>query len=110
MRSQEERILMPLRLLFFAALFALSSYALAGDAVSHSPDGVVTWTPAAPGAQFKGEYAASRWGMFDLEAQLESAAAGKIKISLGGKDTSGTSDGASTSVKIARIYLEKDGK
>lgn len=97
---------------FWMSLACLFATALlsAGDAVSHNADGVVTWTPAAPGAQIKGEYAASRWGMFDIEAQLEAPAAGKIKVVLAGKEAAGASDGASASVKVGRIYLEKDGK
>jgi hypothetical protein len=98
------------KLFLFAVLFAISNEALAGDSVAHSTDGVVTWTPAAAGAQIKGEYPASRWGMFDVEAQLEAAAAGKVKLSLGGKEASGAGDGTAASVKLGRIYLDKDGK
>ena len=88
----------------------LAGAAAAGDAVSVSPDGVATWTPAAAGAQLKGEYAAPRWGMYDVEAQLDAPASGKIKVTLGGKDVSGASDGTAASVKVGRLYLEKDGK
>lgn len=94
-----------------ALLCGMISFTLAAaDAVTVSPDGVATWTPGAPGAQIKGEYAAPRWGMYDVEAQLEAAASGKIKLSLGGKEAAGTSDGTGTAVKLGRVYLEKDGK
>jgi len=91
-------------------VLVLAAATVAGDAVNVSPDGVATWTPAAPGVQLKGEYAAPRWGMYDVEAQLDAPAAGKVKVTLAGKDVSGASDGTAASVKVGRIYLEKDGK
>lgn len=82
----------------------------AGDLITQTPDGVTTWTPATAGAKVTGEYAASRWGMFDVEAQLEQSSAGKIKGNLAGKELTGNADGATGSVKLGRIYLDKEGK
>ena len=42
-----------------------------------------------------------------LKAQLESAAAGKIKVAVAGKELSGASDGTAASVKLGRVYIEK---
>lgn len=89
---------------------AFSWNAASADSVSHSPDGVVTWTPATPAAQIKGEYPASRWGMFDAEVQLTAPAAGKVKLSLAGKEFANPSDGTSETVKLGRVYFLKDGK
>lgn len=83
---------------------------VAAETVTHTADGVVTWTPSAPGAQIKGDYVASRWGMFDIEAQLETPAAGTVRLTIGGKLLSAAADGASTAVKLGRVYLEKEGK
>ncbi len=82
----------------------------ADAATSQTADGVATWTAAAPGAQLKGEFTASRWGMYDVEALLEASAAGKVKGSIAGKELAGTSDGAAASVKLGRVYLDKSGK
>jgi hypothetical protein len=82
----------------------------AADTVAHSPDGVATWTPAAPAAQIKADYPASRWGMFDVDVQLAAPTAGKVKLSIGGKEFSSPSDGAADTVKMGRVYFEKDGK
>jgi len=90
--------------------FLLMARAHAGDASTQSADGVMTFTPAAPGAQVKGDVNSPRWGMYDVEAQLETAASGKIKGTLSGKELAGVSDGAATTVKLGRVYLEKPGK
>jgi len=79
-------------------------------AESVDENGVVTWTPAAAGAEIKGEYNAARWGMYDVQAQLEAAAAGKVKGSIGGKELSGSGDGQAANVKLGRVYLDKSGK
>lgn len=91
--------------------------ALAADKVLHTADGIATWTPGTPGTKVKGDYAASRWGMFDITANLEAPAAGKVTLTIGGKAAAGTiiimsamSDGSAATVKLGRVFLEKDGR
>lgn len=100
---------MGLRYLMYAlmALGALGNNAFAADTTSTDADGVVTWVPATPGVHVTGDYKPTRWGMYDVEAQLDTPAAGKVKLTLAGKDLSGTSDGSSASVKLGRLYVEK---
>ena len=85
---------------------AAATIAFAADSSASDADGVVTWTPAKPGAQIKGELKPTRWGMYDVEAQLESPAAGKAKLTLGAKELSGSADGAAPIVKLGRVYLD----
>lgn len=49
-------------------------------------------------------------GMFDIVANLEAPAAGKVKLTIDGKDAARTADGAAATVKLGRVYLEKDGR
>jgi hypothetical protein len=89
---------------------ALSFSSFAADSTTQTPDGVITWTPTAPGAAIKGELNASRWGMYDVEAQMEAAAPGKIKVIIGDKEVSGPADGNTASAKLGRVFLDKAGK
>jgi len=79
----------------------------AAETASTDADGVVTWAPAAPGAHLTGDYKPTRWGMYDVEAQLETPSAGKLKLVVTGKELNGASDGSAASVKLGRIYVEK---
>jgi hypothetical protein len=85
----------------------LAASAFAADAASTDANGVVTWAPATPGAHVTGDYKPTRWGMYDVEAQLESPAAGRVKLTLAGKELSGASDGSAASVKLGRMYVDK---
>jgi len=84
--------------------------AFGGDSFNQSADGVIAWTPAAAAQQIKGEYAATRWGMYDVELQLEAAAAGTVKAVIGAKELSTASKPNETAVKVGRVYIEKAGK
>ncbi len=90
-------------------LICIATFLAAGETAT-TPDGVATWTPTASGPNVKGDFAASRWGMYDIEAQVEAAVAGKIKGTIGGKELIGTADGVTTTVKLGRVYLDKAGK
>ncbi|HEY8750959.1 MAG TPA: hypothetical protein VIM11_23445 [Tepidisphaeraceae bacterium] len=83
---------------------AFTSIIRAADSAVSDGDGVVTWTPSQAGAQVQGKYKPSRWGMYDVEARLENAAAGKVKLTIAGKDMAGTTDGAAA--KLGRIYID----
>src|ERR1043165_725335 len=99
------------RWILAALILCMQSWcAIGGDAATQSSDGVITWTAAAPGAQVKGEYAATRWGMYDVEVQLEAPAAGSVKAVIGGKELSASATVASPAVKLGRVYVEKAGK
>ncbi len=95
--------------LIIAALLiaAVIAPAAAGDAQTPLPDGVVTWSAAMPGAQLAGEYAASRWGMYEVQAQLSAAAAGSVTLAIAGKELTGTAEG--TAASLGRVYFAKDG-
>ena len=84
-----------------------SDSAFAADTASTDADGVVTWVPATPAANVTGEYKPTRWGMYDIEVQLDTPAAGKVKLTLAGKELNGTSDGSSAIVKLGRDYVDK---
>ncbi len=45
--------------------------------------------------------------MYDVAAELESAAVGKVKLTLAGKELNATSDGSSAAVKLGRVYVDK---
>jgi hypothetical protein len=82
----------------------------AADSAMSDHDGVVTWTPSQPGSHLQGTYTPTRWGMYDLEARLENAAAGEVKLTLGGKQLTGTSDGAAVAVKLGRTYIDTENE
>ena len=93
-------------LLCIGTMLAVSmSIARAAESTVSDPDGVLTWTPAQPGPSVQGKYKPTRWGMYDVEARLDNAAAGKVKLTLAGKALDGASDGAATAVKLGRTYL-----
>jgi len=98
---------MVLRSLILAwSILSLSgAHALATGTASTDADGVVTWAPAAPGAHVTGDYKPTRWGMYDVEAQLESPAPGKVKLTLAGKELTGAANGSAT-VKLGRVYVD----
>jgi|APGre2960657468_1045069.scaffolds.fasta_scaffold00532_13 hypothetical protein len=96
------------KIIFLSAVLAWP--VAAADTMTQTADGVATWTPGTPGTKIKSDYAASRWGMFDIAANLEAPAAGKVKLTIDGKDAAGTADGAAATVKLGRVYLEKDGR
>lgn len=99
------------RWIFAALMFCIPvQWVWCGDSATQSSDGVVTWTLATPAAQVKGEYAATRWGMYDVEAQLDAPAAGTVKASVGGKELSAPSNATEAAVKLGRVYIEKGGK
>lgn len=78
----------------------------AADSTASDADGVVTWTPEKAGPAIKGELKPTRWGMYDVEARLESPAAGKAKLTLGDKSLSAAADGAAPVVRLGRVYLD----
>ncbi|MEI6232046.1 MAG: hypothetical protein WCT04_03275 [Planctomycetota bacterium] len=92
------------------AVLITTSLLLAGETTTQGPDGIATWTPVASAAQLKGDFTASRWGMYDVEAQLDALGAAKFKGTLAGKELAGTSDGTAPAVKLGRLYIEKGGK
>lgn len=99
------------RIRWVVLLGAMAAWPMvAADSVTYTADGVATWTPSAPAAQINGEYAASRWGMFDLEARLETPAAGKVTLTIAGQAAAAATDGTTAVVRLGRVYLEKDGK
>lgn len=89
--------------------FCAAAWLSAADTTTQTPDGVVTWTPKCD-VSLDGDFTASRWGMYDVEALLEAPSAGKIKGTIGGKELAGTSDGTAATVKLGRVYLDKAGK
>jgi hypothetical protein len=90
---------------FLAATAAVVS---AADVATSNPDGVVVWTPSPSGAHVRGKYKPTRWGMYDVAVQLESAAAGKVNLTLGDKNLDAASDGAADAVKLGRVYLDTE--
>ena len=90
------------------SLAACLAIALSAGETTLTSDGVATWAAPAPNAQVKGDFTAPRWGMYDVEAQLDAPASGKIKGSIGGKELAGTVDGVTA--KLGRVYLDKSGK
>ena len=101
---------MRVRLLVWIWMMVLvtASIISAADSAVSDPDGVVTWTPSQTGSHVHGTYKPMRWGMYDVEARLENAAAGEVKLTLGGKELTGTSDEAATAVKLGRIYIDTE--
>src|SRR4051812_25392337 len=78
----------------------------AADTAASTPDGVVTWTPSQPGPHIEGKYKPTRWGMYDVEAQLSNPAEGKVTVTLDDKKLEGNSTGAT--VNIGRIYIDTE--
>ena len=87
-------------------LAAVTSIGSAAESTASDADGVLTWTPAQSGANVQGKLKPTRWGMYDVSAQLQTAATGKVKLTIGGKDLSAEADGKSEAVKIGRVYLD----
>jgi hypothetical protein len=90
-------------------LCAIASLARA-DSATTDPDGVVTWIPSQPGSHVAGKYKPTRWGMYDVEARLDNAAAGKVKLTMGGKELDGSSDGADPAIKLGRTYVDTEAE
>ena len=102
-------ILRPMVFAWTTLCFAGAAVFAAGTASSDA-DGVVTWAPAVPGAHVNFDFKPSRWGMYDVEVQLETPAIGKVRLSIGGQKLSGASDGSAASVKIGRLYVVADAQ
>jgi len=94
---------------FLACIVFAAGIAAAGEVTTQLADGVVSWMPKCD-VTLDGDFTATRWGMYDVEAQLNAPAAGKISGTIGGKALSGVSDGVAALVKLGRIYLDKPGK
>ncbi len=84
--------------------------ATATEGTAALPDGVLAWTPAAPGATLTGEVEAARWGMYQVQAQLAAPAGGALTVGLLGRNLAATADGSSTTVILGTVYIAKDGK
>lgn len=99
---------MPSRWFMCLAVILLASVcARAGEAASDA-DGVVTWSPSQSGSHVEGRYRPSRWGMYEVEVRLESAAAGRVSITLGDKRLEAAVGGAAVDVKLGRAYIESE--
>lgn len=88
-------------------ILGVSASTRADNAVS-SPDGVVTWSPSGSGAHVQGRYKPSRWGTYDVDARLESAAEGKVSVTLGEKKLEAVASGAAAEVKLGRVYIDTE--
>jgi hypothetical protein len=96
----------------FVCLFIIlgvSAFARADNAAS-SPDGVVTWSPSQSGSHVQGRYKPSRWGMYDVDARLESAAEGRVRVTLGDKKLEAVAGGAAAEVKLGRVYIDTENE
>jgi len=94
----------------WSVLFAITPAIFAADTATSDPDGVVTWNPTEPGPHVQGIYKPRRWGMYDVEARLENAGAGKIKVTIGDKELAGTSDEAAATATLGRIYIDTEAE
>jgi len=97
-----DRILVPFCLVLSLTLATLH----AADVAVANSDGVVTWTPAQPGPHIQGKFKPSRWGMYDVEAQLTSPAEGKVTVTIDDKKLEANATGAS--VKLGRFYIDTE--
>jgi hypothetical protein len=89
-------------------LCAMTQFIKAADSTVSDADGIVTWTPSQPGSNVQGTYKPTRWGMYDVEARLQNAAAGHVKLTIGGKEWDATSDGTAPAMNLGRIYIDAD--
>jgi hypothetical protein len=81
-----------------------------GDSATTDPDGVVTWPASQPRSHVAGKYKPTRWGMYDVESRLEKPAAGKVKLTIGGKELDGTSAGSDPAINLGRIYIDTEAE
>jgi hypothetical protein len=80
------------------------------DSATTDPDGVVTWIPGQPGSHVQGTYKPTRWGMYDVEARLRNAAAGKITLAIAEKQLHAASDQPAAAIKLGRIYIDTEAQ
>lgn len=90
-------------------LCAATPLVVADSAITDS-DGVVSWTPSRPGSQVLGSFNPTRWGMYDVEARLKNAAAGTVKLTIGGKDLHAACDRPAASIKLGRTYIDTEAR
>ena len=90
-------------------VLAVSASARADNAAG-TPDGVVTWSPSESGSHVQGRYKPSRWGTYDVDARLESAAEGKVSVTLGDKKLEAVAGGAAAEVKLGRVYIDTENE
>jgi len=93
-------------LLSLCVILSTISTLHAADVAVSNTDGVVIWTPIQPGPHIQGKYKPTRWGMYDVEAQLNTPAEGKITVTIDDKKLAGNASGAS--VKLGRIYIDTE--
>jgi hypothetical protein len=97
------------RFVWLLIILGGSAFARADNAVT-SPDGVVTWSVAPSGSHVEGLYKPGRWGMYDVDARLESAAEGKVSVTVGDKKLEGVASGPAAEVKLGRVYIDTENE